>query len=178
MAGFSQIGPGGFSINPPLMSRPFQSPQTLPLGIDRQRTQQSPFFNPNEHRGFNTGGDDSNQHLANVYLGKSGLGETGQDNSQLKGYPGYGFTPEDYDNITRYLNNPLNSQNVGNYMGIANRLSSMTNTNPQFSQWGADTRRKWSTDFPLGLASGFNLVPPPVLQSWNIPIGTAPNIRY
>jgi hypothetical protein len=176
MAGFSQIGPGGFSINPPLMSSPQRSPDALNLSVRRERSQVSSFLNPYEFRGFNTGADESGQHGANVYMAKNGLGDTGQ--TRNPGYADYGFSPEDYDNITRYLSNPFNNQNVGNYMGITQRLRNQADTNPQFGSFTPQMRQQWSTDFPLQLASGFNLVPPPILQNWNIPVGTAPNIRF
>jgi len=179
MAGFSNIGVPGFTINPPLVSRPSLSPQALGLSIIRPQRNPAGFFNLYENRGFNTGADQSNQHAANVYMQQMGYGDVGQDKSAFGGtMPSYGFTPEDYNRITRFLANPMNQGNVNDYMGIVNRLKAITGTNPQFSMWDQTSRDQWARNFPLNLGSAFGTIPPPVLQSQHIPVTNDSNLRF
>lgn len=171
MAGFSNLGSPGFNISPPLLTKQTSPPGSLPLGVNRRRSNPSPYYNLFEQsRTYSQGGDNSNLHQANVYAGKQGIGNTGADwgSTGAGGYPQYGFSPEDYDVISRYMSNPQNQANVDAYMKIVGRMTNMTQTNPQFSQWLPEQKQNWAKDFPMQLAGGFNMIPPPILTDWGI----------
>lgn len=176
MAGYSQIGEPNYALNPPLLGGAQGSPGYLPLSIPSRIRNYSPYFNPSMYQ-MPSQGDNSGQHQMNIYLAKNGIGQSGQQS--LPGYSEYGFSPEDWDNITRYLSNPLSNQNVAGYMGIVNRLNNVANTNPQFGLWSPQQRQQWSTDMPIRTVSGFGQVPAPILQNWGLayPYNNASNLR-
>lgn len=177
MAGFSNIGEPGYRIAPPIVSPESGSQGYLGIGINRPVRDVSPYFNPSQYR-MPDSADASQQHQANVYMSQMGVGDTGQQRNQ--GLADYGFSPEDWANINRYLSNPQNPQNVAGYMNIRNRLQGVAGQNQQFSTWLPSQRDQWATDFPIRMASGFNTVPPPVLQNWGLayPSSQTGNLRF
>jgi len=155
------------------------SPESLGLSIIRPQRTPAAFFNQYENRGFNPGADQSGQHLANVFMEQSGLGDVGQDRSWAQGtMPSYGFSPTDYNNVNRFLANPLNQGNVDAYMGLVNRLKSVTQTNPQFTMWPQQIRNQWANDYPTQIGAGFGTIPPPILQSQNVPGARDSGLRF
>jgi hypothetical protein len=150
------------------------------LGVNVIRGQHQPagFMDLNQQRGFNTGADTSGEHAANVDLARANVGDVGGGDFGQGTSPSYGFSPEDYNNIYRYMVDPLNSGNVSNYMGIVNRLKGVAGSNSQFSQWGQPARDTWATNMPLYLTSAYGLMPAPILQNWNIPQSNIPNMRF
>ena len=176
MAGFSNIGEPGYQLQPPTLSSATGSPGYTNIGISRPIRQYSPYFNPSQYQMPNQA-DTSPEHHMNIYMAKTGVGDTGQ--TKMPGYAEYGFSPEDWDHITRYLTNPLDTNNMSNYMGISNRLTNLTNTNSQFANWQPEQREAWAKDFPIRMASGFGYVPAPILQNWGLPFpyNNAPNMR-
>lgn len=177
MAGFANIGEQGYQLSPSLVGPQSGSSGYTGIGINRPTREYSPYFSPNQYR-MSDAADNSGQHQANVYMSQMGVGETGQQ--RTPGLADYGFSAEDWANVQRYMSNPQNPTNVQGYMNIRNRLQTQANTNPQFSTWLPSQRTQWATDFPIRVASGYNLVPPPVLQNWGLPYPSSQtgNIRF
>lgn len=177
MAGFSNIGESGYQLQPPTLGTPFGSPGFTNLSIPHPVRQYSPYYSP-EQSSMSNAADTGEQHRMNIYLAQNGLGDTGQAN--IPGYSDYGFSPEDWNNITRFLSNPLSNQNIAGYQGLTNRLGNVANTNPQFSLWSPAQRSQWSRDMPIRTVSGFGAVPAPILQNWGLayPPSSTSNLRF
>lgn len=176
MAGFSNIGEPGYQLQAPTLGSSIGSSGYTNIGIARPTRQYSPYFSPEQYR-MPMQADTSPEHQMNIYLAKNGLADTGQQ--KLPGYSEYGFSPEDWDNITRFLSNPLSDQNITNYQGISNRLRGLSDTNPQMANWQPEQRDAFSRDFPIRMMSGFGHVPAPILQNWGLPYpyNNAGNLR-
>ncbi|SRR6266576_4272796 len=177
MAGFSQVGEPNYAINPPSLSSPYGSSGYLGLPVSRARRNYSPYFN-NPNEGYNPGAENTAQHQANVYMSQMGMGNVGAP--EQTGYSNYGFSPEDWANINRFLSNPQNQSNVTNYNNITGRLGQNMQTNPTFANWLPEQKQQFQIDAPIRLASGFQNVPAPILQNWGLafPSGGAGNLRY
>lgn len=177
MAGFANIGEPNYRLSPSIVGPQVGSQGFAGINIPRQTREYSPYFNPQQYRMPNSA-DTSGQHEANVYMAQMGMPETGQQRNA--GLADYGFSAEDWANVNRYLSNPQSPQNVAGYMNIRNRLQNQADTNPQFGTWLPEQRQQWATDFPLRMASGFSLVPPPILQQWPLayPSSQTGNLRY
>lgn len=177
MAGFSNIGEPGYQLSPPLVGAQGGSPGFVNLSVPNRTRQYSPYFNPSQYQMPNQA-DTSGQHEMNVYMAQNGMGDTGQQRNP--GLADYGFSAEDWNNITRFLSNPLSNQNIAGYQGISNRLGNMTNQNPQFGLWNPQQRQQFASDMPIRLASGFGQVPAPILQNWSLsyPSSQTSNMRF
>src|SRR5215471_10925269 len=170
MAGFSNIGEPGYTISPPTLGTPRASPGFVNTAIPHPMRNYAGYFQPGQYA-MQGAADENEQHRMNIYLAQNGLGDTGQQ--KLPGYSEYGFSPEDWNNITRFLSNPLSNQNIAGYQGISNRLLNTANTNPQFSLWSPAQRQQWARDMPIRTVSGFGAVPAPILQNWGLAYPTS-----
>jgi hypothetical protein len=179
LAGFSQIGGPNVSygINPPTLSNPISSPAGyLPLQLSGRPTKQAGFYDTADS--YASGADTSPWHQANVYMKRMGMGDQLGSNI-APNLPQYGLSYNDWQDVNRFASNPLSQQNVDAYQGITNRFGNMLNQNPQFGMWNPQERTQFATDAPLRLGAGYNVIPPPILQNWNIPItGNYSGLRY
>lgn len=177
MAGFSNIGEAGYQIAPPTLGPQLGSTGYVPINIPHPIRNYAGYFQPSQYQMGNSA-DTSAQHEANVYMGQSGIGQTGQNIPA--GLPNYGFSAEDWVNINKFLSNPLSQENTTNYNAIVNRLKNVANTGSQFAGWTPTQRQQWATDFPQRISSGFGTVPAPILQNWGLayPSSKTSNLRF
>jgi hypothetical protein len=175
MAGFSSFGESGYQLSPPMLGGSQGPGGYLGLSIIRPRRGYASYMDPSQYS-YNPGADDSEQHKANVYMQQQGLGQMGGQFDPTM--PNYGFTPEDWNNVNRYISNPQNAQNTQNYLGITNRVSQNVNSNPQMASWLQPQKDQFSRDFPQRLGSAYNTLPPPPLQQLPIAYPNLPGMRY
>jgi hypothetical protein len=177
MAGFSNIGEPGYQLSPSIVGPSTGGQGYAGISVNRPTRQVSPYFSPGQYQMPNAA-DTSAEHRANVFMAQNGVGDTYQQ--RTPGLADYGFSAEDWANVNRYMTNPQNPQNVQGYMNIRNRLNVLAMNSPQFSTWLPEQKGQFATDFPIRMAAGYGLVPPPILQTWGLPYPSSqqPNLRY
>lgn len=172
MAGFAQLGSPGFSISPPRLTPTVPGASFNKLAVPAPPRENAGFYDPTSGVASSQI-DDSALHRGNVFLSQAGLGRLG-NNASTASDP-YGFSPEDLNAITRFVANPLDPTGISNYRNLVNRirgniggLSGFTPT--QYNQF--------TNDLPIRFASGFNILPPTVLQNFAAAPTTMPGLRF
>lgn len=168
MAGFSQIGEQGFRTAPPrIQNIGGPSGYLGNFNVPSIPTDYADFYK--EMSGVGSGADTSAEHMANVFLARSGLGDTGVGNWSGSQSP-YGFNSQDWNQINQFMANPLQQGNVNNYQGIVNRLKPRMQASGQFNMYTPTQFNTAMNDLPQRLGVGYGVVPPPVLQNLSIPL--------
>lgn len=179
--GSGQIGPAGYGIQPPHVSNSFN---VGGLGLEGASRPQHP---ANVYGGsanvYTPGADTSAEHMANVFMAQQGYGDLGlRGTDQGTSYSGYGFGPNTWQDIYRYISNPMGQQadgrtNINRYQDIMNTIQSHMNGNPAFADWLPEALTEFYTNMPLRMASAYNLMPAQVLQQIGIGVPTIPGMR-
>lgn len=178
-----QIGSGqfsvpGFGIQPPRISQPYN---VNALGLSAgQRPSNRAFGYNSASQEYSPGPDTSAQHEANVGMAQAGFGDM-YNQGNIPGYSSYGFSPETWQMINRFVVDPF-----GQYGGQSNQsqynnlvqglLGSMTN-NPYFSNYEDTMKQQFATDIPLRYGSAYGALPPQVIQSIGIGVPNIPGMR-
>lgn len=175
-AGSGQSSPSGFGTQPPRLSTPFNV-GALSLGAGQRPDPQSDIWNRSANV-YTPGPDTSGQHLANVMMAQQGYGDLGlRDQTPGTSYSGYGFSPQSWGDISRYVGNPQNQGNVDAYKNIMDIIHQSMGGNPMFSGWQPEQMQQFYTDMPLRYGAAFNIFPPEMLQNIGMGTGMIPGIR-
>jgi len=162
----SAEAPPGFGIQPPHTSTPFNV-NALNLSAGQQPHAFAGAFDPTANA-FNPGPDVSGQHEANVAMAQGGFGNMGlMGNDPGTSYSAYGISPQNWQNVMRYLMNPQ-GENAGTYQGMVNTIRNSMNGMSQFSQWLPDQYGPFASDFLLRFGGPFGVFSPLATQNLQI----------
>jgi len=179
----SQIGSGqfstpGFGIQPPRVSTPYNM-NALNLGAGQRPSNRADIYNPNPQE-YGMGPDTSPQHNANVAMAQAGFGDLYNQGS-IPGYSTYGFSPETWQMINRFMVDPFGSyggqSNMTPYNSFLQSLTDSTNNNPYFANYEPTMRQAFAADMPQRFGAAYGALPPQVVQSIGIGMPNIPGIR-
>jgi hypothetical protein len=178
-----QIGSGqfsvpGYGIQPPRVSNPFNV-DAMNLGAGQRPSQRAFGYNSAASE-YAPGPDTSGQHQANVAMAQQGFGDM-YNQGDIPGYSSYGFSPNTWQMMNRFLVDPLgqyNGQsNTGQYNDFMNGIQSFMNNNPYFSQYDDQMRQQFVSDMPQRFGSAYGAIPPAVTQNIGVGVPSIPGMR-
>lgn len=168
MAGFPNIGEAGFRVAPPRVQQlGGPSGYLSNFNVPSRPTDYADFYK--EMSSVGAGADTTAEHMANVFMARSGLGNTGVNQWSPSDSP-YGFSAQDFNDVRQFMTNPLNQGNVNKYKGLVDRISPFMKASGQFDMFTDSQFKTTMNDIPQRLGVGYGLVPPPVLQNIGIPL--------